>query len=285
MAQASGEIEVGIVGKWLGNESQAIIDVAKEAAELKLVAVNREDGLIAVRSDQNVELRDLEQYADVPRRKRGVYRPATVDAFVAYAKEHELEDATTMWVHPDQPRILAIFDDLSAGAPAWREHQALLELGFTDEWKRWAKLDDQLVDQQAFAEHIEESQLDIVKPDAAVVLEIAESFQASVSGSFKQAQRLANGQVHFEWVENVDAKAGDRGEIEIPKQLELSIRPFLGEEPVALTALLRYRVRDGQLKIGYKLVRPADVIRFALDVIRERLADEFPRVYLGQPAA
>jgi hypothetical protein len=118
-----------------------------------------------------------------------------------------------------------------------------------------------------------------------VVLEIAESFQASVSGSFKQAQRLANGQVHFEWVENVDATAGDRGEIEIPKQLELSIRPFLGEEPVALTALLRYRVRDGQLRIGYKLVRPADVIRFALDVIRERLAGEFPRVYLGVPAA
>lgn len=284
MANA-GSVDVGVLTHAIGGDAAAVIDVATRAAELQIKPVDANEALIAVRADHAVEIRDLEQFLDAPKRKRGQYRPATVDALVAYVKEHEDANHTTVWVHPEQPRVLAILDDHSAGSAAWRDHTALLELGFTDEWRRWADLDNKLVDQQTFAEHIEESQLDIVEPDAATVLEIAESFQASVSGSFKQAQRLANGQVHFEWVEDVNASAGDRGEIEIPKQIELVLSPFLGEKPVALTALLRYRVRDGQLRIGYKLVRPADVIRFALEAVRERLAGEFPRVYLGVPAS
>jgi uncharacterized protein YfdQ (DUF2303 family) len=268
------------------NESpnaQVVVDVARQSVDIKVTEVDPSK-VLAVRGDQDIKVLELEHLLPAPRRARGEYKPATVDSFVAYVTKHLDREHTTIWVPPLGGSIVALLNDHAPGEPAWRDHKARLVLQHTEEWKRWTALDGRLVDQQTFAEHIEESQLDIVQPDAADVLEIAESFQATTSSQFKSAQRLATGQVHFTFVEDVEAKAGLNGELDIPTKIELSIAPFLGERACAITALLRYRVREGKLSIGYKLVRPTDVIRDAIDLIAERLQETFPRVYLGEPA-
>jgi hypothetical protein len=125
MARAEGEIEVGILGEAPIRQRRPGGDRRRdERGRAADQAVDPAEALIAVRADQGVEIRDLEQYLDAPKRKRGQYRPATVDAFVAYAKEHEDKDHSTVWVHPTAPRVVAIFDDHSAGGGVARSHRA-----------------------------------------------------------------------------------------------------------------------------------------------------------------
>src|SRR5207237_5067343 len=126
--------------------------------------------------------------------------------------------------------------------------------------------------------------LDITFPDAADLLEIAQTFYASTKADFRSGTRLSSGEVQFQYVEETQASAGRNGELSIPTKFDLRIAPFQGEERCALQALLRYRVREGNLAIGYELVRPDDVERDAMELIAERLRTTIARVYLGSPA-
>jgi uncharacterized protein YfdQ (DUF2303 family) len=229
-----------------------------------------ETGTLAMAGGGDVQaIIDVAQEADAP-------TPLTPDARTV--------DHTTVWVHQASGRVVAVLNDNAPEASAWGDHRLALQLVYTDEWKRWAAHDGRLLDQETFAEHIEESQVDVVEPDAADLLEIAQTFHATTTSSFKSAKRLNSGEVQLEYVEDIAASAGRKGDLSIPTELVLGIPIFLGEEVVRLTALLRYRIRDGKLAIGYKLVRPGDVVRQAIDAVAEQLRGEFPRVFLGEPA-
>lgn len=64
----------------------------------------------------------------------------------------------------------------------------------------------------------------------------------------------------------------------------LSLSPFVGEDPYRVEARLRHRINSGDLRIGYRLDRPDDVKRDALEQIAKRIRDEFANVYIGEPA-
>jgi uncharacterized protein YfdQ (DUF2303 family) len=225
---------------------------------------------------------DLSEHRDRPVRKEGKVDLSTVEAFTKYLSEHK-SDETTVWVHPTSGAMVAVLDDHSTGEAGWGGHRAALTLIRTDEWLRWMGLDGQLVDQVTFAEHIEDSQIDIVRPDAADLLEIAQSFHGTTNTSWRSSQRLADGSVQFTHHEEVETSAGRDEPLEVPSTFELAIAPFVGEDPVRLVARLRYRMRDGKLSIGYKLDRPADAIRDVIDRITLKLASEFEHVYSGSP--
>jgi uncharacterized protein YfdQ (DUF2303 family) len=161
----------------------------------------------------------------------------------------------------------------------------VLQLEHTDEWKHWTSLDKQLVGQTDFAEHIEQGLKEIVEPPAADMLELAQTFHAAQSASFRSATRLHNGITQVQYDEEVDASAGRSKQLEIPQEFTLAIAPFVGEEPYRVTARLRYRLSSGNLKLGYQLVRPADVVRDCLSSIADRLTEEFGDVFSGTAPA
>jgi len=74
---------------------------------------------------------DLSAWREMPTRKTGIYRPATVAAFVSYVEQHLIPEIGTVWVHPTSGRVVAIFDDNSQEESGWREWQAVLELETT----------------------------------------------------------------------------------------------------------------------------------------------------------
>jgi uncharacterized protein YfdQ (DUF2303 family) len=261
------------------SEAEIVRDVTREATAPTEIDPTK----LYLTADSRSQIIDLEDRLPSPRRAKGVYVAATVESFIGYAKHHESPEKTTVWIEPTAGRIIAVLDDHGDEGPNWGQHRIKLLLTPSDEWVRWKSRDGRLGSQQEFAEHIEESQLDIVEPDGATVLEMAESFHATTSAQFKSAQRLATGEVQFAYVEEVNATAGKKGEIDIPKSITVALAPFLGEEVVPIEALIRYRVRAGELAIGYKLVRPDDVVRAAIDMIAGRLRGEFERVYLGEP--
>jgi uncharacterized protein YfdQ (DUF2303 family) len=234
---------------------------------------------------------DPERYEATPRARRGPFTVYDVDSLVAYTKRHADPAATATWVDMTSNAIVSVLNDHGttdeAGAdPRWGDHQAVMPLKTTPEWDHWTKHDGDLVGQEAFAEHIEDGVREIVTPDAASMLEIAQTFHAHTDAQFRQATRLASGQVNLRYDEETTARAGTNGEMEVPSVFTLGISPFLGEQPYEVTARLRFRVSGGTLRIGYKLDRPEQILRDAMLAIAERLRGELDTpVFIGRPAS
>ncbi len=263
-------------------EAQVIVDITREAEQAKLVQLDATK-LYAVPLGADRRVLDLREYLDTPDRARGTVTVQTVDDFARYITRHDTQDGTTVWVDMDTALIVGVLDD-HGQEPGWGEHRARLQLKPTDEWAHWTRLDGKLVDQETFAEHIEDGLKEIVEPAGQIMLEVAQSMQGHTKADWKQAQRLSDGSISFVYHEDATATAGGNGELEIPERFKLGIAPFLGEEAYAVNARLRYRVTGGNLTIGYKLDRPGDVARDAIDKIADRLAHTFTeRVFIGRP--
>ena len=205
----------------------------------------------------------LEKFAESPRRKRGEYAVHDADSFVTYLAKHGDAD-TEIWADAIGNKIIGILNaHTESNGARWEDHRVIYAVKPTEAWKAWAKLDGQLLDQAVFAEHIEDRAVDILVPAGAEMLELAQTFQATIGVNFESSKRLSSGERQLEYRETVDAKAGKAGRMEIPETFQLALRPFEGADAFKVTARLRYRITDGHLRIGYRLERPEDVIREA----------------------
>lgn len=265
------------------SDTQALIDAVRQTNQPAILDPDKPQFLNIPAGSTGYEP-DLRAWRDHPTRRTGIYRPATVDSFIAVTELYA-GDSTTVWVHPTSGKVVAVFDDNAAEDPGWREHRAELQLQHTPEWLHWANLDGMMIDQETFAEHIEAGLEEIARPDAADVLEIAQSFHASHEASFRSQKRLASGEVQFLYDEQIKATAGTAGQLTVPTTILLAIAPFIAEQAVQITARLRFRLSGGKLMLGYFLDRPQAVLQDALEGVAERLAEKFPRVYVGEPAA
>lgn len=241
--------------------------------------------LIKIREDERLEQVDLEKNLNAPRRPRGralVHEPSDFAELVnRLADPHQ----TTVWANVHNGTMAAVINDhadyLAAG---WRDHVVKLELQADEDWQRWHALDGKGVDQSTFAEFVEDVSHTIVSPDAATMLEVATTMSATRNVDFKQGTRLQTGDVQLTCVETTNAQAGAKGNVEIPEKIVVRIAPWLGVEPVELTARLRWRISQGRLAIGYQLLR-SDIARrdaFARLVagMRQDLDENVP-VFLG----
>jgi len=266
-------------------EAEVIGRYAQQAATPHKIDHPAEPHIVMVPEGGTVKTLDLERYLPAPRRKGGEYHPATVASFVDYATAHRDPEHTTVWVDQLASRVVAVLNDHAPKASAWADHRVILELIKTAEWKHWLSQDGKYLSQEEFAEHLQDGIEEIRHPHAAEMLEIAQTIQGKTKADWKTAKRLDNGEVSFVYQEEVQASAGRQGHLEIPQQIVLGIAPFYGESPFELTARLRYRIREGDLRIGYRLDRPVDVVLAVLKGIADRLRDKagFPNVYMGTP--
>lgn len=264
------------------SDAKTIVDTAIASVFPHLIDPDQRYTVV-VPDGGTLEVVDLDGKRDAPRRTKGTYTVSNVDSFIALAKG-QASDATTVWVNEAARTVTAVINDATSAAPAWADHRVVLALALTPEWEHWTRGDGNLMDQQAFAEHIEDGLSEIREPDAATMLEIAQSFHASTNAEFRSAQRLSNGQVQVQYDEEIKASAGQKGELEVPQKILLGIAPFVGEEPYAVDARLRYRLGGGKLRLGYKLDHPERALRDAIELIAEKLRGEFDRVYVGKPA-
>lgn len=152
-------------------------------------------------------------------------------------------------------------------------HRAVYTCTPTPEWARWTAGDKKQMAQEAFAQFLEDNAPDIVSPSSAQMIEIALSLEARTTGDFKQATRLENGSLSFHYSENIEAKAGLNGSIEIPSTFEIGISPFVGFTPFKIDVRLRYRLSSGKLTFWYELVRPHKVVEESAKDVIKRITD------------
>lgn len=275
-------------------ENQTVLDAGIAIAEPKEIT----DGLRTLVLPAGAKVHEIDvkafedKYADHPRRKTGTVHVQSDDSFVAYVAKHGLV-ATEVWADPARKQLVGVINahaesdtGLDEGTAGHGDHLVSLELIHSPEWIAWTQHDKKWMDQQAFAEHLEDNAADVTTPDAATMLEIAQTFHATTGTLFKSAQRLHSGEVTLNYEESTGARAGEKGDLEIPTQFVLSINPYAGQDDVAqVVARFRYRIRQGQLSLSYALVRPEDHALAVFSGIVASVNDSINQpVYTGRPA-
>lgn len=235
--------------------------------------------------------REAEWNREVPRRKEGARTVFDSESFIAYVTRHRTI-GTEVFADVEGRVVKAIIDShgpadgLNPGLPGNRAHTVTLQIRETPAWKAWTAQSGKMLDQQAFAEFIEQHTQDIVEPAGAEVLEVAQSIAVQQDVQFNSSTRLDNGQVQFGYVENTTtATAGEHGNLQIPARFTLGIKPFEGSDPFRVEVALRYRLQRGGLTLGYVLLAAENVVQDAFDdvVAQVRVGVDPVVVLLGKP--
>jgi uncharacterized protein YfdQ (DUF2303 family) len=278
------------------SDMQAVIDAARIGDSVRIGETHL---AFPLPEGGHVQMIDVEAalspYMAHPRRKTGTYRVHDAASFAAYLYRHGTED-TEVWSDSRGSKIVGVINAHEAasgpvGAPGpaagWGDHRVVYAVEQTKAWQAWIARDGQLLSQSDFAELIEDRAVDIVRPAAAEMLELAQTFQATIGVEFGSSKLLSSGERQLEYRETVDAKAGRAGKLEIPRDFDLALIPFEGAKPFRITARFRYRITDGTLRVGYRLTRPDVVLREAFESVVTEVAglDGTPDViFRGVPA-
>lgn len=263
-------------------EAAVVSDLAERAQEPHPVEPGTVETYI-VPEGHGVHVLDHEPLLPEPRRTKGTYRLHELDDLLDYANIHRDDHDTTTWIDRDKRLVTVVFNDASEAHAGWKDHRAELRLKPTPEWEAWTGQDGTWLSQEDFAEFVQEAGTEFVSPDAATMLEIAQTFSGKTGVEWKQGTRLDNGEIQLAYVENVQASAGRNGDLEIPSTLNLQIAVFEGEAPVDVKAALRYKIKNGVIQLLIKLDHPERVEKAVLDALESSLkGNGFDRVFKGE---
>lgn len=137
--------------------------------------------------------------------------------------------------------------------------------------------------QEAFAEFLEDNLTDIVKPEAADLLEMAQLLTGTKGVTFKSGKNLKTGAIDFAYTEAIDAGGRRDGDMKVPDHFVIGLCPFVGSAGVEVKARLRFRISDsGKLSFLYLLEQPHKIVERAFAAIRSDIegATELP-VHMG----
>jgi uncharacterized protein YfdQ (DUF2303 family) len=283
-------------------ETAAAFDAGRASAEAEELELGK---YWIVPTRDGIEQIDLtgDAHRDYPRRIRQTVHLTHVDSLTAYWDKHS-DTASEVYADRTKRTITAILDahhpsyDSPNGVvptdanerPRWQTHRAVLTLTYSDPIKAWLDSNNSLFTQSAFAEFVEDWMGYITDPEAADLVEMAQSFQATTKANFKSAFKLINGQRQLEYTEQIDATSSVKGAtIAVPTSITLRLPVWRGANTNEdFTARLRYRVNHngpGQLGIGYKLDRVAETLDAAFEAEIAHVEEHVGRPVLrGTPA-
>lgn len=285
-------------------EAAVVAHLADLAAEGQRVAVATGEVYLVRGDDGQLRVLDTDAYAEIPRHEAAARTVTDAKSFVEYLNRHR-RPGTEVFAHTLSSSVVGVIDshEASGGEPGWQKHKVSLALEHSKSWLAWIGhdlgTDPRLwFDQVEFADFIEQNALDVRSPDHATLIDIATTFEAKQKADFGSAVRQHDGTVNFEYKETVAAKAGQSGNVVIPKEFELAIRPYVGGPIYKIIASFRYRVTANGLKLGYALQRPEAILEAAFEDIVKEIRDgrhekgEWPAhpgigdvpIYSGKPA-
>lgn len=268
-------------------EAAVVAQIADEAAEAQRVPVSTGEVFLVRDDDGGVHAIDTDAYAEIPRHTQASRIVTDAESFANYVNRHKLA-GTEVYAHTNTSSVVALIDshEGTEGHPGWQKHRLTLALEKSKAWQAWEKADGQLFEQDAFADFLDDRWSDVRDPEPAVLIDIATTFHAKTNVDFNGGVQLESGNVKLSYEEKTTAKAGQKGDLEIPKKIQLALRPYVGGPIYAIWAHFRYRLRNGSVALGFKLERPENVLEAAFaDIVTDirdgREASEALRGHAG----
>lgn len=293
-------------------EAQAIIDVVEKYRvatpfELpdgnKAILLPTKDG-ICLRSIKPL----MDEYRTAPERKKGTARLQEPGSFIAHVNRHK-DESTALFatIGKDSPSIAAVYDYHAIdGSPRFGEHRAIYPFPLSEEWKIWSEHDgeDGAMNQQEFAEFIEDRLPDLEQPQSAgkrtqkyvdalgctlatpgEVIALSRGLSMSVDQEFVNQIRLGSGEMQMVFKETHGPAKGANGQpITIPGAFLIAIPFFVGGEVCVLPVRLRYRASQGKVTWWYQLALVDALFREAIDLEISKISSGVDRpVFIGTP--
>ncbi len=242
----------------------AAIEAGKLIGNLKEII---HDGSRFVAVPKGYELRELPNVEGVPAHIREIEKVGTAEAFIAYFQRFA-NGGSLVFVDIPSAQFTGIIDYHEAepigNKASLCAHRVVFTAPETPEWQAWRKNNAQDMPQEDFAQFIEDMAPDLIEPDAATMLEVASTLQATTEVSFHRAIRLDNGQTQLHYNQQINGSAGEQGRLTIPTVIKIGVQFFRGGARYELDARFRYRLRNGGVKLRYELVRPEKAVEAAL---------------------
>lgn len=259
------------------NSIQAAIDAGMTLAEVRDVG---ETPFVVLPSGASVQ--DLSKFLLAPPRKTGTVTLSDVASFIAFVKAECTED-TRLYGQFIQPVFTAVINDHGA-APGWRDYRATYACPLSVEWRTWSGKSGQQMNQEGFAQFIEDNLPDIAVPTAAEMLEISRSLEAKKKVNFASGIRLSNGQNELTYEEEITGTA-QKGKLKVPEEFQIGIPVLEGGIRYAVNARLRYRIADGgKLSMWYELIRPHKILEDAVAAVCSEIEQKTSMpVFNGKP--
>lgn len=252
------------------NNTQAAIEAGKKLGAMQVLDVK---GVPAVMIPSDMALEFKPELMERPQRVQQSVSVDTVDSFIEYFNEFGT-DHSVIFCDVDAGSFKGIIDyHADRDTADWSEHTVSHSCKPTKEWLSWKENDGKKMDQVEFAFFLEQNLDEIVKPEAAQMLEIALTLKAKTKLNFESGNRLSDGQVQFQYREEMEGKAGIKGDIKIPENFGLGIRVFEGGDAYSLEARFRYRIREGKVLMWYDLVRPHKIHRAAVEDVFNKIKE------------
>lgn len=264
--------------------TQAVAALAQQALAPKEV---QPGGIYLVAtSDGRIERVDLTgpEHTGTVARKTGRTVVRDADSFLTYWGKHR-DDASEVYSDVEQLTVVAVLDASTATEARFGGHRLHLALRRTTAWEEWTSHDGKLLTQEQFANFLEDHLVSLVEPDAATMLEIAQSIKATTKAEFQSSTRLQSGERKFAYVESTNATAGPKGDLAIPETFKIAVPPFEGADAYSMTARFKYRLGGGSLALGFKLEQPEERARAAFADVLAAIAEGIQTPILnGTPA-
>ncbi|WP_394425508.1 DUF2303 family protein [Streptomyces sp. SGAir0957] len=224
------------------------------------------------------------EYTGRLERKTGTTTVRDSDSFLTYYGKHH--DANTeVYADVEKLSVTAVLDAHTDNTPRFGGHRLHLALRQTKAWADWLRHDGKLLDQDTFANFLEDQLPYLDTPDAATMLEIAQSIRATTKAEFQSSSRLQSGERKLAYTEDTKASAGSKGDIAIPEVFTIAVPPFEGADAYRMTARFKYRIDRGTLLLGYKLEQPEERAKAAFaDVLAAINTDIDTPILNGTPA-
>lgn len=272
------------------SEAEHIIAVAREAERNQAPKQIELEGhpLLLTKDDRIIS---LERFMAKPRRQRATVLLYEAASFIDYVNAHNRQSMTHIFAKANERggEFCAIIDYHPRGLldGGHGDHICKLILEATPEWKRWIEKSSQLLTQESFAEFIEDNLTDIIEPDGATILEMAQLLQGKKSVAFKAGRNLRDGSIQLEYSEEIQLNGGGINRrddtMKLPEKFKLGICPFVGANGVEIEARLRFRISNGgSLHFAYILNRPFKVVEEAFLATRSDIESKTKiQVHLG----
>lgn len=228
-----------------------LIDEPDADTDLYLVTANGQNGLEA----KVIDVRHEAPAAFPPRSPQPRTVTDTASFLAEVARRPLVGGESTVWGNRQRGQVSVVYNELAADATAdYTRRHDVLTLQFVDD-PDWATLfkaaDGDYHSQERFGDLIEQAGHLITSHPAAELIEIIDSIRGSSSGSFQSQIKRDTGSQHLTYSEEVTAKAGTASrELEVPREITFSARPFEDYPRVDVTCWLRLRVNGGVLALG-----------------------------------
>ena len=118
------------------------------------------------------------------------------------------------------------------------------------------------------------------RPDQGDLVQVARTLSAKSDVDWKSGVRLQDGDIQLHYVETTVAKAGQKGDMDIPETIFVGLELWAGAPKVTVPARLRYRFDGGKLTFIVRFIGLDRIYRSQIEEQVRNLAEVLARPVL-----